>query len=300
MAHHQLSIGFRTPAALEGWHVEVDTMSGGTSAARICYRNGPQGFALFEGHLSGTGRPAVFATTFKRLDDALDLGDSIQLKMLCNGDGQSYYIMFRSDNSVQSVVYRAPFTTVKDRWTEIIVNVRDFEPARLETGPLEINGWAGPPYRKVPLHHVRQIGFGICRPGLSTQLPFRLEVKSIFSVEPINIQRMSKVQEAARDLEYQIRVKSHAQFKDMHAAFLQYDKDHTGSLDREKLGLICDRFHIGDGDPRVIDALLDRCDTDHDGKIDYREFVAHLGSHVRDSEGDLDQNIYKHAVGLTF
>jgi hypothetical protein len=174
--YHQLSIGFRTPAALEGWNTEIDTMSGGTSAARICYRNGPNGFALFEGHLSGTGRPAVYATAFKRLEEPLDLGDSIQLRMLVKGDGQAYYVMFKSDNSVQvqhspprcavatwcalslpcgtaqAVVYRALFATAADRWTEIVVNVRDFEPARQETGLLEINGWAGPPYRNVPVH----------------------------------------------------------------------------------------------------------------------------------------------------
>ncbi len=49
-----------------------------------------------------------------------------------------------------------------------------------------------------------------------------------------------------------IALKSHGQFADMHKAFLEYDKDRSGTLDRDELAQICYRFHIGDGDPKVI------------------------------------------------
>ena len=62
--------------------------------------------------------------------------------------------------------------------------------------------------------------------------------------------------DAAEEARKMIAVKSHGQFADMHKAFLEYDKDRSGTLDREELAQICHRFHIGDGDPKVIQVTL--------------------------------------------
>jgi hypothetical protein len=58
--------------------------------------------------------------------------------------------------------------------------------------------------------------------------------------------------DAAEEARKMIALKSHGQFADMHKAFLEYDKDRSGTLDRDELAQICYRFHIGDGDPKVI------------------------------------------------
>ena len=81
-----------------------------------------------------------------------------------------------------------------------------------------------------------------------------------------------------------IQFKSHGQFADMQKAFLEYDKDRSGTLDREELAQICHRFHLGNGDEAVIQALIDVVDKNGDGVIEYDEFANALGSHMRSEE----------------
>jgi len=90
--------------------------------------------------------------------------------------------------------------------------------------------------------------------------------------------------DAAEEARKMIALKSHGQFADMHKAFLEYDKDRSGTLDRDELAQICYRFHIGDGDPKVIQALIDAVDVDGSGEVDYDEFAGYLGSHMRGSK----------------
>lgn len=90
--------------------------------------------------------------------------------------------------------------------------------------------------------------------------------------------------DAAKEIANMIQFKSHGQFQDMQKAFLDYDKDRSGTLDRDELAQICRRFHIGDGNDAVIQALIDLVDTDGSGVITFDEFGAMLGSHLRSEE----------------
>lgn len=90
--------------------------------------------------------------------------------------------------------------------------------------------------------------------------------------------------DAAKEIANMIQFKSHGQFADMQKAFLEYDKDRSGTLDREELAQICHRFHLGNGDEAVIQALIDVVDKNGDGVIEYDEFANALGSHMRSEE----------------
>jgi DNA-directed RNA polymerase specialized sigma54-like protein len=90
--------------------------------------------------------------------------------------------------------------------------------------------------------------------------------------------------DAAKEIANMIMFKSHGQFSDMQKAFLEYDKDRSGTLDRDELAQICHRFHLGNGDERVIQALIDLVDSDGSGVISYDEFANKLGSHMRSDE----------------
>jgi len=96
--------------------------------------------------------------------------------------------------------------------------------------------------------------------------------------------------DAAVEAAKMIQFKSHGQFSDMQKAFLEYDKDRSGTLDRDEMGKILQRFHIGDGHEGVVQALIDMCDKDGDGIINYDEFAKVLGSHMRSDVPDASPN----------
>jgi hypothetical protein len=100
------------------------------------------------------------------------------------------------------------------------------------------------------------------------------------------VQYTAVEQDAAKELANMIQFKSDGQFADMQKAFLEYDKDRSGTLDRDELAQICRRFNLGNGDERVVQALIDLVDKDGSGIIDYEEFAHGLGSHIRSESQD--------------
>jgi len=106
--------------------------------------------------------------------------------------------------------------------------------------------------------------------------------RAAMPIERVNYTQVEA--DAAKEIANMIQFKSHGQFADMQKAFLEYDKDRSGTLDRDELAQICRRFHLGNGDEGVIQALIDLVDQDGDGVIEYEEFAAALGSHMRSEE----------------
>eukprot|EP00897_Mesotaenium_endlicherianum_P000394 jgi/Mesen1/10355/ME000080S09751 len=55
------------------------------------------------------------------------------------------------------------------------------------------------------------------------------------------------------------------------AAFMHFDQDSSGYITRDELGAVCDELHIDRGE---VEEMMMESDQDHDGRIDYHEFVA--------------------------
>ncbi|XP_030605225.1 EF-hand domain-containing family member B [Archocentrus centrarchus] len=64
-------------------------------------------------------------------------------------------------------------------------------------------------------------------------------------------------------------------FPSLLKAFRHYDKTGKGMIDREDLRAVCHQFQLNVSEP-VLDDLMDSCDTDKDGLINFLEFANFL------------------------
>ncbi|XP_070768717.1 EF-hand domain-containing family member B [Enoplosus armatus] len=64
-------------------------------------------------------------------------------------------------------------------------------------------------------------------------------------------------------------------FSSLLQAFRHYDKKGKGMIDKEDLQAVCHQFQLGVSGP-VLDDLMDYCDTDKDGLINFLEFANFL------------------------
>ncbi|XP_073340783.1 EF-hand domain-containing family member B [Pagrus major] len=64
-------------------------------------------------------------------------------------------------------------------------------------------------------------------------------------------------------------------FPSLLEAFRHYDKNGKGMIDKEDLQAVCRQFQLGVSGP-VLDDLMDYCDADKDGLIDFLEFANFL------------------------
>ncbi|XP_052815590.1 EF-hand domain-containing family member B-like [Mya arenaria] len=64
-------------------------------------------------------------------------------------------------------------------------------------------------------------------------------------------------------------------FQDLSSAFRHYDKDGKGKIDMDDLREACIQFHLP-VEPELLCQLMDYCDLDRDGKINYLEFANFL------------------------
>uniref|UniRef100_A0A8C3G7P4 EF-hand domain-containing protein n=1 Tax=Cyclopterus lumpus TaxID=8103 RepID=A0A8C3G7P4_CYCLU len=64
-------------------------------------------------------------------------------------------------------------------------------------------------------------------------------------------------------------------FPSLLQAFRNYDKEGKGRIDKEDVQAVCRQFHLDVSGP-ALDALMDDCDTDEDGLINFLEFANFL------------------------
>ncbi|KAM4026931.1 EF-hand domain-containing family member B isoform 2-T2 [Anomaloglossus baeobatrachus] len=68
---------------------------------------------------------------------------------------------------------------------------------------------------------------------------------------------------------------NHHSFTSLVDAFRHYDKNSDGKIDKDDLKKTCDQFGL-DLDPVLLDSLIEYCDADKDGLIDFVEFANFL------------------------
>ncbi|MGH0127481.1 UNVERIFIED_CONTAM: hypothetical protein FKN15_046816 [Acipenser sinensis] len=64
-------------------------------------------------------------------------------------------------------------------------------------------------------------------------------------------------------------------FSSLLESFRHYDKKGSGAIGKEELQSVCRQFNL-DLNPQILDALLEYCDVDGDGQIDFMEFANFL------------------------
>ncbi|XP_045899984.1 EF-hand domain-containing family member B isoform X2 [Micropterus dolomieu] len=79
-------------------------------------------------------------------------------------------------------------------------------------------------------------------------------------------------------------------FPSLLQAFRHYDKNGKGMIDKEDLQAVCQQFQLGVSGP-VLDDLMDYCDTDKDGIINFLEFANFLNWKDKMPINSRDQHI---------
>ncbi|XP_067854869.1 EF-hand domain-containing family member B [Heptranchias perlo] len=87
-------------------------------------------------------------------------------------------------------------------------------------------------------------------------------------------------------------------FKSLLEAFRHYDKNGDGKIDREELREVCIQFNL-DLEPKLIDELIEYCDVEGDGTINFLEFANFLNWKDKMLLGELEQKIITKGGGFT-
>lgn len=83
-------------------------------------------------------------------------------------------------------------------------------------------------------------------------------------------------------------------FKDLQSAFKHYDKDGSGKIDLNELREVCIQFSLP-VEPELLCLLMDYCDTDKDGQINYIEFANFLNWKDKMPDGQDEPTLNKQA-----
>ncbi|XP_060681497.1 EF-hand domain-containing family member B isoform X1 [Hemiscyllium ocellatum] len=79
-------------------------------------------------------------------------------------------------------------------------------------------------------------------------------------------------------------------FKSLLEAFRHYDKNGDGKIDHEELRDVCIQFNLN-LDPKLIDQLIEYCDTEGKGTINFLEFANFLNWKDKMPLGEIEQKI---------
>ena len=158
----RLALDFRDPAVVGEWTSVDDRVMGGVSASRIVAT--PEGLE-FSGVVS-LAYNGGFASIRARPRE-YDLAGATALLARVRGDGQTYKLALRTDETFDGVQYQARFATQAGEWIEVVLPVTDFQPT-----------FRGRQVEAPALDPGRIRGFGLLIADRQAG-PFRLVVESI-------------------------------------------------------------------------------------------------------------------------
>ena len=146
---------------LESWLAVNDGVMGGVSSGEMIKT---EDGLRFQGHLSLENNGG-FASVRRLLNFSVQDTKGIRLRV--RGDGRTFQMRIRQDESYDNVVWRKEFAT-NGKWQTIELLFEDFDPV-----------WRGRPVKQagpVSAERVRQIGFLLAD---GKQKPFRLDIGAI-------------------------------------------------------------------------------------------------------------------------
>jgi monofunctional biosynthetic peptidoglycan transglycosylase len=117
-------IDFSSPDEQDRWEIINDAVMGGVSSSRISIIENKA--ALFQGvvSLENYGGFASMRTHLR----AVNLEGYMGLIVSIKGDGKSYRLRLRTDDSYEGIAYQSPFLTEQDKWMIVRLPFDAFTP----------------------------------------------------------------------------------------------------------------------------------------------------------------------------
>ncbi|MGC1309411.1 MAG: CIA30 family protein [Phormidesmis sp.] len=111
-------------AESDRWRSVDDTVMGGVSQSTFSVT--PEGIGVFSGELSLENNGGF--TSVRRAADDVDFAGARAIALRIKSDGRPYQLRLKTDNSNNSVSYKASFDVPAGEWTTVQLAIPDFEP----------------------------------------------------------------------------------------------------------------------------------------------------------------------------
>lgn len=113
---------FENAESLDDWTVVNDTVMGGVSQS--AFERTSEGNLRFYGQLSLENNGGFVSIRNQPAPLSLEDGSGIALRV--KGDGRTYYLDLRSNRQRMAGSFRAPFSTVENEWTDLVIPFENF------------------------------------------------------------------------------------------------------------------------------------------------------------------------------
>lgn len=167
MSIQAMEFRFDNPEELKGWVIVNDGVMGGKSQSDISIENSA---LIFSGHVSLENNGG-FAST-RRVGFKTPKGSDL-VRILVKGDGKTYQLRLKDNNSWNGATYTTSFNTEKGSWVERTFGEKDF-----------VAKWRGQTIPDAPplvLSQVTQLGFLISD---KQEGKFEVQIKEIEFMTP--------------------------------------------------------------------------------------------------------------------
>lgn len=164
MAGEKIILRFSSPDEADRWEIINDGVMGGLSRSRMDITGNKT--ALFQGEVSLENNGG-FASV-RTLPRDFNLEGYTGLMLVFRGDGKTYRLRLRTDDTHEGIAYQSGFETVQGKWVTLYLPFDEFIPF--------FRGHTVEEAPPLDLSLVRRIGFMIAE---GQEGPFRLEIKEI-------------------------------------------------------------------------------------------------------------------------
>ena len=147
---------------VDNWNIVNDGVMGGISTSSLSINNNSN--LIFKGYLSLENNGGFASSRMSIKKNILDNVKSFKIKF--KGDGNKYKLRLRQDN--KRVSYSCDFITIKNKWTEVDIPIKDFKATW--------RGYSYPNYSSIETDKINSIGLQISD---KQEGNFTLEIKYI-------------------------------------------------------------------------------------------------------------------------
>lgn len=147
---------------VDNWNIVNDGVMGGISTSTLSINSDSN--LIFKGYLSLENNGGFASSRMSIKKNILDNVKSFKIKF--KGDGNTYKLRLRQDN--KRVSYSCDFKSVKNKWTEVDIPIKDFKATW--------RGYSYPNYSSIETDKINSIGLQISD---KQEGNFTLEIKYI-------------------------------------------------------------------------------------------------------------------------
>ena len=132
---------------VDNWNIVNDGVMGGISTSSLSINS--NSILIFKGYLSLENNGGFASSRMSIKKNILDNVKSFKIKF--KGDGNKYKLRLRQDN--KRVSYSCDFITIKNKWTEVDIPIKDFKATW--------RGYSYPNYSSIETDKINSIGLQI-------------------------------------------------------------------------------------------------------------------------------------------